>query len=70
MNVEKLLSGGFLDGYKTYILAAAFVVTAFADFAVGDLGLTEFLLAVFGGSGIGALRHSNAKVEVQAKTSG
>ena len=38
-----LLSGGFLKGYRTYILVAVSAVTVLANFAVGDIGLQDMV---------------------------
>lgn len=38
-----LLAGGFLKGYRTYILAGVAVITAGASFAVGDINLNELV---------------------------
>ena len=38
-----LLSGGFLKGYRTYILVAVSAATVLANFAVGDIGLQDMV---------------------------
>lgn len=54
-----LLSGGFLAGYRTYILGAMMALQALASFAVGDIALVEFvnqLPEIFMGLGLMSLR--------------
>ena len=54
-----LLSGGFLSGYRTYLLGFILALQAFIAFAVGDINLTEFiqqLPEIIGGLGLMALR--------------
>ena len=47
-----MLSGGFLAGYKTYIVAAMGVLGAVAGYLTGDVGLADavqlMLTAVLG----------------------
>ena len=47
-----MLSGGFLAGYKTYIVAAMGVLGAVAGYLTGDVGLADavqlMLTAVMG----------------------
>lgn len=55
----KLLTGGFLAGYRTYLLGGLLVLQALINFAVGDIGLTELatqLPEILGGLGLMALR--------------
>ena len=37
------LSGGFLKGYRTMLLAGALVVNLVVGYLVGDMGLMQFL---------------------------
>lgn len=37
------LTGGFLSGYRTYILGGLLAIQAVAQFAIGDLTLTDFI---------------------------
>lgn len=43
-----LLSGGFLAGYRTYILATLGVLTSIAHYITGDASLTTTIQSVFG----------------------
>lgn len=38
-----LLSGGFLKGYRTYVLGAVMALTALASWSVGDMSLSELI---------------------------
>ena len=40
--LSKILTGGFLKGYRTYILGALLVAQAAASYAVGDLSFQAF----------------------------
>lgn len=46
----------FLAGAKTYITAAAAVLTALAAFAVGEIDLVGLVTAVFAALGLASLR--------------
>ena len=53
------LSGGFLAGYRTYILGILMAAQAIAGWAVGDMTLVELadkLPEILGGLGLMALR--------------
>lgn len=57
--LTNLLTGGFLKGYRTYVLGAALVVQALAMWAVGDMSAAELLTKlpeILGGLGLMALR--------------
>lgn len=54
--ITKILTGGFLKGYRTYILAGVAAVTVAAQFLVGDLNLTEALQQLALALGLGSLR--------------
>lgn len=59
MTLMDILSGGFLRGKRTYILAAAMVIQALAQWAVGDMSLAELiqhLPEIVGGLGLATLR--------------
>ena len=63
---SKLFKGGFLSGYKTYILGGLMALQAFASWAVGDTSLQEFLAElpeILGGLGLITLRAGVAKGE-------
>ena len=55
-NLTYLLTGGFLKGYRTYILTAIAVITVVAQFAVGDVNLTDAIQAVAMALGVGTVR--------------
>ena len=58
-NMFDFLSGGFLRGYRTYILGGLLALQAIANFAVGDITLTELsaeLPDILAGLGLMALR--------------
>lgn len=39
--VDKILLGGFLKGYRTYLLAGGLVVSVVIQYLVGDVGLVD-----------------------------
>ena len=41
-----ILSGGFLRGYRTYVLSAGGVIAALISYSVGDVDLVETVKAV------------------------
>lgn len=54
-----ILSGGFLSGYRTYVLGALMALQALGSWAVGDMSLVELinqLPEILGGLGLMALR--------------
>ena len=57
--IEKLtwlLAGGFLKGYRTYILVGVAAMTIVANFAVGDIGLQEMVTQLSTALAIGTVR--------------
>jgi hypothetical protein len=46
MNLTFLLTGGFLKGYRTYILAGLGIAGLVANYAVGDADLTSTITGV------------------------
>lgn len=53
------LSGGFLKGYRTYILGGLLLVTAVAQFTTGDMSLPDLfknLPALLAGLGLWTAR--------------
>ena len=56
MNLTSILTGGFLKGYRTYILAGVVVVGAAANWAVGDADLITTLTVIATALGVGTLR--------------
>jgi len=51
-----LLAGGFLKGYRTYILVGVAAITSIASFAVGDMSLTDLVKALSTELAIGTVR--------------
>ena len=54
-----LLTGGFLKGYRTYLLGFALAATGLAKYLAGDLsvaGLLDMLPEILGGLGLASLR--------------
>lgn len=39
--INKLLLGGFLKGYRTYVIAAGLVAHVVAQYLAGDIGLVQ-----------------------------
>lgn len=46
MNLVNILTGGFLKGYRTYILAGLGVVGLVVNYVVGDADLTTTITGV------------------------
>lgn len=65
MNViAYILSGGFLKGYRTYILGAVLALSAVAKYAVGDASFEDLLKElpnILTGLGLMSLRAGVAK---------
>jgi hypothetical protein len=53
-----------IDGWKTYILAAATVAYALGGMYLGHLDPNEAIPLILGALGLGALRHGVAKGEL------
>ena len=58
---KNLITGGFLAGYRTYIIFALIALQQFAAFGMGDITLVEALQSVelrnaFGALGFMAMR--------------
>jgi hypothetical protein len=51
-----IFSGGFLRGYRTYLMGAVIVVTALASYAAGDVDLPHTIEAIAAGLGFTTLR--------------
>ena len=51
-----ILSGGFLAGYRTYLMAGLAVLTALVAYADGDVDLPHTVTNVIMGLGLGTLR--------------
>lgn len=43
MNIAYILTGGFLAGYRTYLLTALAVATIGVNYATGEIGLSDFI---------------------------
>ena len=56
MNLTWILTGGFVKGYRTYILTGVAVVGAFASYSVGDTDLIQTLTAIATALGVSTLR--------------
>jgi hypothetical protein len=57
--IASLLTGGFLKGYRTYLLGFALALTGLAQYLAGDLslaGLLDKLPEILGGLGLASLR--------------
>lgn len=57
--LTSLITGGFLKGYRTYILAWIVVIQALASYLLGDMTLPQFLEQLpemAGGLGLASLR--------------
>ncbi len=55
----KILTGGFLSGHRTYILGGLLALQAVANWALGDITLSQLLdqlPELLGGLGLMALR--------------
>jgi hypothetical protein len=51
-----ILTGGFLAGYRTYLMAGLAVATALVGYADGDTDLVHTITNVVMGLGLGTLR--------------
>lgn len=47
----------WINGYKTYIVAIVTIIYAGASWWNGSLDQTAAMAMIFGGAGLGALRH-------------
>lgn len=57
--MTKIIHGGYLVGYRTYIISATGIISAIAAYIVGDADLFTMLQSVFTLAGIYFLRRSN-----------
>ncbi len=57
--MNKIIRGGYLTGYRTYIISAVGILSAIASYVVGDSDLFTALQAIFTLGGIYFLRKSN-----------
>lgn len=56
--MSKFIKGGFLSGYRTYIMSGIGILSALAAYMVGDTDVFTMLQAVFTLGGIYFLRKS------------
>lgn len=66
-SMRKFIRGGYLSGYRTYIISATGIVSALGAYLVGDTDLFTMLQAIFTLAGIYFLRRSN---ETKGKDNG
>lgn len=57
--MKKIIKGGYLSGYRTYIISATGIISALGAYLVGDTDVFSMLQTVFMFSGIYFLRKSN-----------
>lgn len=57
--MRKIIKGGYLSGYRTYIISGAGIISAIAAYLVGDTDVFAMLQTVFTLGGIYFLRKSN-----------
>ena len=65
--MNKFFKGGYLSGYRTYIISATGILSPLAAYLVGDSDIFSMLQAVFTMGGIYFLRKSN---ETKGKQNG
>lgn len=57
--MKKIIKGGYLSGYRTYIISATGIISAIAAYLVGDIDVFAMLQTIFTLGGIYFLRKSN-----------
>ena len=57
--MKRVIKGGYLSGYRTYIISATGILSALAAYLVGDTDVFAMLQAVFTLGGSYFLRKSN-----------
>ena len=57
--MNKIIKGGFLSGYRTYIISGVGILSAIGAYLVGDTDIFVMLQSVFTLGGIYFLRKSN-----------
>lgn len=57
--MKRIIRGGYLSGYRTYIISATGILSAVGAYLVGDTDLFTTLQAIFTLAGIYFLRRSN-----------
>lgn len=56
MNLTYILTGGFLAGYRTYLLTALAVATVAVEYATGQMGLADAITAAALALGLSTVR--------------
>lgn len=59
--MKKVITGGFLSGYRTYIISSVGILSAIGAYMVGDTDVFTMLQAIFTLGGIYFLRKSSEK---------
>lgn len=57
--MKKFFRGGYLSGYRTYIISGTGIISAIAAYLVGDTDIFTMFQAIFTLGGIYFLRKSN-----------
>ena len=65
--MKNIVRGGYLSGYRTYIISATGIISAIGAYLVGEADLFVMLQSVFTLAGIYFLRRSN---ETKGKENG
>lgn len=65
--MKKIIKGGYLSGYRTYIISATGILGAIGAYLVGDTDVFTMLQTIFTLGGIYFLRKSN---ETKGKDNG
>ena len=59
--MNRIIRGGYLSGYRTYIISATGILSAIGGYLIGDTDLFTMLQAIFTLGGIYFLRRSTEK---------
>ena len=65
--MKRIVKGGYLSGYRTYIISATGILSALAAYLVGDTDIFTMLQAIFTLGGIYFLRKAS---ETKGKNNG
>ena len=65
--MQKIISGGFLAGHRTYIISGIGILSSIGAYLVGDTDIFSMLQSIFTFGGIYFLRKSS---ETKGKTNG
>lgn len=57
--MKKIINGGYLSGYRTYLISASGIISAVVAYLVGDTDIFIMLQSIFTLGGIYFLRKSN-----------